>query len=188
MAQRTCINCGADISHLHGSAKCCLNCRSAGTLARTEKRRAQYPQRFCQGCGADISHRHGNVRWCERCRAYGPPRPTRLCRDCGADITSLHVLALRCEACRMRRVRACAACGKDITHLHGNTKICEECRAALPVRGQRAHRCRFRPRQAGTCKCRVAPCIGTRGCSADLEVGTCRTKVRRYNCKQPTRN
>jgi hypothetical protein len=62
MAQRTCRDCGKDISGLHGSAKLCLACRPDTTKQRTKRRRAQYPERFCADCGVEITNLHGNVR------------------------------------------------------------------------------------------------------------------------------
>jgi len=108
MAQRTCRDCGKDISGLHGSAKLCLTCRPDTTMQRTQRRRARYPERFCADCGAEITNLHGNVRRCLRCRTVGPPRERRYCRDCGVDITDLYALALRCEACRAPKGRGTA--------------------------------------------------------------------------------
>ena len=97
MVQRTCRDCGEDISDLHGLNTRCLDCRRSR------------PERRCQVCGTDISDRHANAKYCCEHQPKAPAaRKPRACIDCGADISHTHGLNKRCDDCKivmMRKVR-----------------------------------------------------------------------------------
>ena len=152
MPDRTCIDCGADISGLHGLAKRCVECRAYGPPQEA---------RSCRSCGADISHMRRNAVQCSECRLHGPTSQLpRYCADCGADISTLHGLTLVCADCRVTTMLnaklrplepfpgpseawrcECMVCGTEVMARHSNIKsgwgACQVCARASQVEQRR---------------------------------------------------